>query len=260
LIPLTNITTSQFRNRRFVVEEWKPVVGYESLYEVSNMGRVKALDYRCRGVVRIVEPRLHPRGYLQINLRNPDPGTGPKQTTHLVHCLVAEAFLGPRPEGQEICHSLDPTKTNNNLDNLRYDTPTANMADDRSKGGRHSVNLSDQDRIDIHELYRRGWASESQIYHHYNIGRSTFRGITSAPTQINRLLEQYPDAITSWVAPDWINHIKQRSSGYRLSADQRREIVSRYQEGRVSIGHLAREYKVGLKAVVGLIRRAGAIA
>ena len=63
-------------------------------------------------------------GHLKVSLcRNGD------QVTRLVHHLVLEAFVGPRPEGTEACHDPDRDPSNNRLSNLRWDTPKANGQD-----------------------------------------------------------------------------------------------------------------------------------
>lgn len=109
-------------------EQWRPVVGYESSYEVSDMGRVRSLDRTvtfpdgrrrtARG--RLLKPGHVPRGHRYVNL-----GRGNSQ---YVHQLVAAAFLGPRPDGHEVCHNNgDPT--DNRAPNLRYDTRQANYMD-----------------------------------------------------------------------------------------------------------------------------------
>lgn len=52
-----------------------------------------------------------------------------KQFNKKVHTLVLEAFVGPRPEGMQACHYPDHDKTNNRLDNLRWDTQSNNLRD-----------------------------------------------------------------------------------------------------------------------------------
>ena len=113
-------------------EHWKPVNGYEGIYEVSSHGRVRSLDrvvtrsdgkvYRYKG--KVLSEGLSKRGgYRLVSLW--DQGKG--QTRH-VHSLVAEAFIGTRPEGTEVCHN-DGNPANNHLDNLRYGTPSENKLD-----------------------------------------------------------------------------------------------------------------------------------
>lgn len=56
--------------------------------------------------------------------------------TRYVHQLVLEAFVGPRPEGMEACHWNDVC-TDNRLENLRWDTTSANRHD-QVRNGRHA--------------------------------------------------------------------------------------------------------------------------
>lgn len=99
------------------IEIWKPVVGFEGLYEVSNMGRVKTLGQRRKGIKSI-----HYIPYAKVNLyRYRDP----KTYNRYVHILVAAAFIGPCPEGLEVNHR-DGNKKNNVVENLEYVTSSEN--------------------------------------------------------------------------------------------------------------------------------------
>ena len=113
------------------VEQWKPVHGYEGIYEVSSHGRVRSLDRTvtysdgrvCRRKGKILRTTLDKYGYKVVGLCNQG-----RQKTRTVHSLVAEAFIGTRPEGMEVCHN-DGSKTNNHVDNLRYGTSRENALD-----------------------------------------------------------------------------------------------------------------------------------
>lgn len=108
-------------------EEWRPVVDHEGSYEVSNKGRVRSLDRLIdggRGYPRRVSGRLmrsttEYRGHQRIKLSG---------KRHLLHTLVLTAFVGPRPRGMEACHN-DGNPRNNALENLRWDTRSANAQD-----------------------------------------------------------------------------------------------------------------------------------
>lgn len=114
-------------------EVWPSVVGHEETYDVSSCGRVRSISRwvpspRGNGrrwvVGRILKAAPSGRGrYRMVSL-----WTGGVQSPRKVHHLVAEAFLGPRPDGLEVCHG-DGDPTNNHLWNLRYDTRAANSAD-----------------------------------------------------------------------------------------------------------------------------------
>jgi hypothetical protein len=109
------------------MEVWKDIKGYEGIYQVSNLGRVKSL---ARIVVkaygaehrlseRIKKTNLNHLGYEILRLHN---GSG---KTFAVHRLVAEAFLN-KTEGLEVNH-IDGDKTNNKVSNLEYCTRSQNI-------------------------------------------------------------------------------------------------------------------------------------
>jgi transposase-like protein len=103
-------------------EEWKPVVRWELTHLVSSHGRVRRIrDRRGNDVDRIIKPQMTYHGYWWLRLSEKP------RVTKLVHCLVAEAFLGPRPAGHQVNHK-DGIKYNNSASNLEYVTPQQNVA------------------------------------------------------------------------------------------------------------------------------------
>lgn len=107
-------------------EEWRPVVGFEGRYEVSNQGRVRSLLRRRRPILRLF---TKPEGYVHVCLL--DHG---RQCTRYVHRLVAEAFC-PQVDGDQVNH-LDGDKGNNRADNLEWCTPAENSRHARDVLGR----------------------------------------------------------------------------------------------------------------------------
>lgn len=102
-------------------EHWRPVVGYEGWYEVSDLGRVRRVRPANGTTVGMgIKTIPSSRGYLCVGLRRDG-----RLKRHLVHRLVAAAFLGPCPEGQEVNHK-DADKANATLSNLEYVTPLEN--------------------------------------------------------------------------------------------------------------------------------------
>lgn len=111
-------------------EIWKPIKGYEGLYEVSNLGRVKALERKknCnRGYGVIKEHFLKPNnhgtcGYYRVPLTNREH----IRKYYLVHRLVAENFIENPKNLPQINHK-DGNKENNAVDNLEWCTVSFNI-------------------------------------------------------------------------------------------------------------------------------------
>lgn len=108
------------------VENWKPVVGWETRYVVSSDGRVRSNE---RGELK---QHLNDAGYLSVWLYNE---RGRRRRT--IHTLVAEAFIGPRPEGLQVRH-LDGDKSRPDVSNLAYGTSSENHYD-AVKHGTHAM-------------------------------------------------------------------------------------------------------------------------
>ena len=96
------------------MEHWKAVVGYECLYHVSNLGRVKSLNYNHTGTERILKTSKISSGYLKVTLCK----DGHVKTLK-VHRLVADAFI-PNPNNLETVNHKDEDKTNNSVANLEW--------------------------------------------------------------------------------------------------------------------------------------------
>ena len=113
-------------------EKWRPIPGFEGYYAVSNLGRVRSLPRRVeRGhgkplnlKGRIMQPEFRKNtGYYTVRLcREGD------RRHHYIHRLVLMAFRGLPEPGEEGCHEND-IRTDNRLENLRWDTHHANVQD-----------------------------------------------------------------------------------------------------------------------------------
>lgn len=113
-----------------MLEEWRDVVGHEGSYQVSNLGRVKSL-IRGSGVTgseRILSTPLTASGYPRVGL-----GPAGARRKHLVHTLVAAAFIGPRPDGHEVRH-LNGIASDVTVTNLAYGTHSTNTLDQVAHG------------------------------------------------------------------------------------------------------------------------------
>ena len=105
-------------------EVWRDVKGYEGLYQVSNMGRVKSLGRKDRfGRVikeRILEPAVTHNGYLRVGLH-----VDGKRKMLRVHRLVCEAFH-ENPDNKSEVNHVNEDKTDNRACNLEWSTRTEN--------------------------------------------------------------------------------------------------------------------------------------
>ena len=107
--------------------QWRPVPGYEQTYRVSDQGAVCSIA-RPRTPGGLLAWSFDRYGYPRVTLVQDG-----RQATIRVHLLVMRAFVGPAPEGMEVCHR-DGDSSNPRLDNLRYDTHRANLLDAVSHG------------------------------------------------------------------------------------------------------------------------------
>lgn len=151
-------------------EVWKPIVGYEGFYEVSNLGRVKSVERivennggQQRRKERIMRLRIGRLGYLNVTLCR-------ESATRVfsVHRLVAQAFI-PNPENKPYVDHIDTDPSNNNADNLRWVTqhenamnPLTREHNSKSKMGhpKYSPPLSEESKRRIGEKNRGKVRSE----------------------------------------------------------------------------------------------------
>ena len=103
-------------------EIWKPVVGYEGWYEVSNFGRVRRVaPGKSTRPFRVMAKRPCPKGYDVARLHR--HGKAHYVKTHL---LVLAAFVGPKPNRSSQCNHIDGDKANNRPQNLEWCSPIRN--------------------------------------------------------------------------------------------------------------------------------------
>jgi len=163
-----------------MTEEWRPIAGYESWYEVSNIGRVKrVMDSRGTYADRILTPTTN-HAYLQVIFYRDET-----RVARTVHRLVAEAFIGPCPIGLEVNHK-DGDKMNNVAENLEYMTRRENAQHAARMGfmargpRQHSCKLTEPQALEIFAL--RGAMSQRQVARLYSVNRTTIARIWNGTT------------------------------------------------------------------------------
>ncbi len=177
-------------------EQWKPVLNYEGLYEVSDRGNVRSIE---RTVIRSDGVLMKHKGrILRAAPKNEAGHTGVCLSKGCVtwacsvHTIVLEAFVGPAPNGMECCHG-DSDPTNNNLWNLRWGTKVENERDKIANG------TSPQGERHGRSKLTAGQVQEARILHKHGFQQNT----------IGRIFGVNPDTISKIILGNTWNHLPQ---------------------------------------------------
>ena len=151
------------------MEEWKPVVGFEGLYEVSNHGRVRSLNFKNTNTVQIMTLSMARNGYLIARLMK----DGRKYHV-LVHRAVAMAFLD-NPHQFPVINHKDECKTNNSVENLEWCTQSYNI-----KYGTATSRIAKALSVPVLQYgkdgtFIKGWKSAHEVSRELGIDRKSIR-------------------------------------------------------------------------------------
>jgi NUMOD4 motif/HNH endonuclease len=185
-------------------EEWLPVVGWESLYEVSSKGQVRSFERQTRSGTRggkLLAPFLRKDGYYEVQLfRSPEltpcPTCGHPQPIvtgetllkkkKLVHHLVLESFVDPRPDGLEALHGPGG-KQDNRPENLSWGKRSQNMGEDRvrdhqsNRGEHHGLTTLTWDQVcNIRAMI--GKVPQNELARMYGVSKQTITNIKTGHT------------------------------------------------------------------------------
>jgi len=135
---------SNTKSGSFFMEIWKDVVGYEALYQVSNLGRVKSLSrYKKNGKYshwtkeKLLAQGINSGGYCQVSLYS-----NGSHKTKTIHKLVATAFI-PNPENKPWINHKNSIRKDNEETNIEWCTPTENNKHCYDKG-RQKIHYGEQ--------------------------------------------------------------------------------------------------------------------
>lgn len=227
---------------------WKPIPGYEDMYEVSSSGKIRSVERRVRkgNGTRRVAPRrrklsTNTKGYLSVGLSK--QGTS---KTHEVHKLVMLAFRGPPSPGLEVCHK-NGIRTDCRLKNLRYGTRASNHADKKrhgtsSIGEKHGGHkLSESNVESLLKLYISGKHSQKELAQKFGVSQSMISLIVRDENWTH--LEKNEEAL------------RQARSRSPLTEENVRSIRQEYSRGLVTYNNLANKYGVAATTISGIVNR-----
>lgn len=169
------------------MEIWKDIKGYEGVYQISNIGRVKSLARTVRysnGATHTVQEKIkstrkNPDGYLRTSLSSHS-----NKINYSIHRLVAEHFIDNNQNLEQVNH-IDGNKENNAVTNLEWCTSAGNMKHAHRTGLIHYSNgekhqwskLTEKDVIKIMELVKDKTLTQKQIGEMFGISHSVISRI-----------------------------------------------------------------------------------
>ena len=149
-------------------EKWKEIKGWP--YKVSNFGRVKRnAPGPGTHIGKILKQKFGGTGYAYVTFSK-----NAKLKHFYVQCLVAEAFIGPRPKGYQVNHK-DGIKKNNFDWNLEYVTHKENMEHAGKNGlmkngeSHHRSKLTEKEVLKIRKLYRSGNYTQIKLAKRFDV-------------------------------------------------------------------------------------------
>ena len=168
------------------IEIWKPIPGYEGLYEVSNLGKVKSLP-RNRFIKNTTYTYLSSEKILKLDIGKSNYyrtclSENKKNKRFLVHRLVAMSFIS-NPENKPMVNHINSIRTDNRVENLEWCTHSENMIHGFNKGfcnpPKGVINgqskLTEKEVLEIRRL--KNTMSQKQISINFKVSLSTISEI-----------------------------------------------------------------------------------
>jgi hypothetical protein len=158
------------------MENWKDIKSYEGIYQASDLGNLRSLNYKRTGKIQVLKPALDNKGYLRTAFMK----DGILKTVK-VHRVIAQTFLNTIDDKNQVNH-INGIKTDNNLINLEWCNNTENqnhaikigLVKQKSGNLHHKTKHSDELIIKIYNEYKNG-ASKRSLAKKYNVDRGVFK-------------------------------------------------------------------------------------
>lgn len=226
-------------------ESWRPVKGYEGLYEISNRGRVKSLkrivkrgNHTLQIPETILKIHINRWGYPHCSLNK-----NGKSKTHTIHRLVASAFIDKSHEGLEVNH-IDGNKENNSVENLEWVTRTENIRHAfsnnlmvRHKGYKNGSAILDDEKVkEIKRHILEGKMYSREIARKYGVSLTCITHIKTNNT---------------WTHIPWPKIKTVRGKRY-LREKSVAEIKSLLLNSKLSVKEIAKRYSVSPSAIYNI--------
>lgn len=212
-------------------ETWKDIPDYDG-YQISNLGRIRSFWTKGRTAKisdqpqRILKQSSDGNGYLQV---------GKLRTNQIkrVHQLVMLAFVGPCPDDMTVCHNNND-KTDNRLENLRYDTVAANLRDSRNGEGFYPKSIIDNTDTIIKIMRRiKDGATYSTIADEFDITPTLVAKIATGQTY---------------------EHID-RPTVSEIKSNRNRQIRELYATGKYRMSELGHQFNLSESGVSRIINK-----
>jgi hypothetical protein len=170
------------------VEIWRPVVCHDGIYSISRTGDVQSRYGRGRNKIlgpwRLLKPVLRTDGYLFVWLY-----LNGKKTKHLIHHLVADAFLPPKGPTDTVVRHLNDNKLDNRVENLARGTRSDNLHD-ASRNGRswpkgeshYGAKLTEENVREIRRLYATGNFTQAELGLQFGVSKAAICDIVRRKT------------------------------------------------------------------------------
>lgn len=170
---------------------WKPVIGYEAFYEVSDTGAVRRIAGRGCTTSHEITPIKDRHGYYRVKLC-----VGGKAKDYYVHRLAVEAFIGPIPDGMTVNH-MDCNRENNAIENLEVCTRHENTLHAVANGlvSLSNATLMADEASMIYFLTTEANMASIELSRLFSVSRPTINRITSG-RHWGHLRKKRPDTLS----------------------------------------------------------------